>query len=148
VGTVVSRDALGMINRIRMEPGKFRKTIQQQLKMFDSAGTLLRDKEKGKVIFPKEGITSWKQANTLLKKQRKMGKLAWSDGLALAADDYCKGNSSLKERVERYGVVEGEVGESVGMGEGDGEDFVVKLYIDDGVENRENRKNLVQEKFR
>ena len=82
--------------------------------------------------------------------------LSWSDGLAIAAQDFCydvglagtenaTDGSSTADRVARYGTFKGFVGQSVFYGDGTATDG--KSIMDAMVKNSKNRK-LLQSKFR
>lgn len=76
----------------------------------------------------------------------------WSDGLALAAQDHCddvggKGivshsgsdGSKVWHRMERYGEAFGTMGENLSFGKSYADEYMISLYIDDGVSDRGHR---------
>ena len=85
-----------------------------------------------------------------------MGGLKWSDGLANAARELCNDNGAsgnvdhigsdggkVSHRVKRYSKFSEGLGESIAYGENSGENAILKLYVDDGVPRRGNRKLLL-----
>jgi len=86
--------------------------------------------------------------------------LAWDDGLALAAQDHCRDTgsrglishegvegSTVRDRIARYGDVEGAVAENLSFGENQPDGYVASLFVDDGVEDRQNRFNMLNKAF-
>jgi uncharacterized protein YkwD len=47
------------------------------------------------------------------------------------------------DRLEKYGKWTGTVAENISFGVTSGEDFIIQLYIDDGVPKRGHRKNII-----
>jgi len=87
--------------------------------------------------------------------------MQWNDYLSLAAEDHCKqmgpggltghdGTDGSKpwDRMERYGDWGGTVGENIAYGDSNGKDYMVQLYIDDGVANRGHRVNILKPEFK
>ena len=90
-----------------------------------------------------------------------MNELVWSDYLAMAAEDHCratglsgvvghKGLSSSEpwDRLDRYGEWTGTVSENLAYGNIGGEEFMVELFIDDGVDDKLHRKNILNPLFK
>lgn len=86
--------------------------------------------------------------------------MKWSDGLALAAQDHCndrggKGKlghdgsdgSTPDARIRRYVKPKSMTGENLAYGRMRADEFILQLYIDDGVPDRGHRKNLVHKGF-
>jgi len=87
--------------------------------------------------------------------------LKWNDYLALACEDHCKDTgpsgrtghsgsdgSTPWKRMNRYGKWGGRVGENIAYGNSDGAEYMVQLYIDDGVANRGHRVNILKPDFK
>ena len=45
-------------------------------------------------------------------------------------------------RIKMYGKVSGKIGESLAFGDLDGKEYIMRLFIDDGVSGRLHRKNI------
>jgi uncharacterized protein YkwD len=86
--------------------------------------------------------------------------LEWNDGLALAAQDHCadtggKGvvshdgsdGSKVWDRMERYGVASGTMGENLSFGKSRGDEYMISLFIDDGVSDRGHRTAIRNKKY-
>lgn len=99
-----------------------------------------------------EGVSAWLEAKDELTVQKKLHKLRWSDGLALAAQDHCEDTGSkgvvshdgtdgskVWDRMERYGDPQGTMGENLSFGKSRGDEYMLGLFIDDGVEDRGHR---------
>jgi len=84
-----------------------------------------------------------------------MDPFVWSDELALAAQDHCEdlgmtggtrheGSNGLMpyHRIKMYGKASGKIGESLAFGDLDGKEYIMRLFIDDGVRARLHRKNI------
>jgi len=108
-----------------------------------------------------EGRQAWMEAFKSLNGQPESPALKWSDKLASAALAHCndigpKGMashvgsdfSSLKNRVERVGISSKRLAESIMFGKNTGPDYIYQLYVDDGVETRIDRYNMVNPDFK
>ena len=108
-----------------------------------------------------EGINAWEEAEKALEEQPTRKELEWSEGLTLAAQDHCidmetsgrgghigTDGSQAPERVERYGKLDGGIGETIAYGKYSGEDFMLHLYIDDGKLRRGNRFSITSPEYR
>lgn len=80
--------------------------------------------------------------------------------MALAAEDHCnyqgprgelghtgKNRSQPWDRAGLYGKWD-TIGENIAYGRSEGDEFMLQLYIDDGVPNRGHRKNMLSERFK
>jgi hypothetical protein len=108
-----------------------------------------------------EGKKVWQEAFYSLREQKILVPYQWSDELALAAQDHCadsgiSGTSSHLgssgsmpyNRITRYGRNSGKFSESIILGNGNGRELIMQLFIDDGVKRRNNRKNIQNEDMR
>jgi len=55
--------------------------------------------------------------------------------------------SSLKNRVERFGTQSNKLAEGILFGKNTGSDYMYQLYVDDGVSERGDRKNMMNPAF-
>ena len=56
--------------------------------------------------------------------------------------------SSPFDRMNRYGKWGGTAGENIAYGDSNGKEYMVQLYIDDGVANRGHRVNILTPGFK
>ena len=152
-----AKEAFKSQNLLRTNPFTFESIIESQINLFDADWKTIRDRFKGEVTTTTEGISAWQEAFMALDAVPKMRALVWSDELALAADDHCEdmgqngmtghtgsNGSTLKDRVARYGTSTGTVSENLIFGQqASGQDYILSLYIDDGMVDRPHRKNLL-----
>lgn len=71
-------------NEMRQDPLKLVPLIEEQLDSFDGEGLTYQSKD-GEEIWTQEGIGAWEEALEVIKEQKPVSPLAWSNGLALAA---------------------------------------------------------------
>jgi len=137
--TGIVRDAFLAQNRFREQPQTFTRTIKRLYKRIKNKQ--LR-REDGKKILTKEGKKAWNEAYLALQKQPKVSGLLWSPELAKAAKRRCNG------REIDLGAWKGQIGESIAYGKSQGAYYMVRLYIDDGIEDRVHRTNMINPEFR
>src|SRR5262245_24518271 len=102
-----------------------------------------------------EGRGAVDEAIRYLSRQKPLPLLGWSDGLAAAAAELAEeqgrtgatghaGSQSggIKQRIERHGSWEGQIGENIGYGPDGAREMVMQLIVDDGVKGRGHRKNF------
>jgi len=107
-----------------------------------------------------EGRGAVDEAIKYLSRQKPLPPLGWSDGLAAAAAELAEeeGRSGAtghvgrqsrgpKERIERHGRWEGQIGENIGYGPESAREMVMQLIVDDGVKGRGHRKNIFAKAF-
>ncbi len=83
------------------------------------------------ILYPSKTLT--KSANELQKYQAKTGKTGHTGS----------NNSTLKERIERFGKWQTQIAENIAYGNTSARQTVIFLLIDDGVKSRGHRKNLL-----
>ncbi len=111
-------------------------------------------------IETKEGVAAVDEAIAFLVSQKTLPSLGWSTGLAAAAAELVEeqgqsgatGHNGLKsggilERVKRQKIKETMIGENIAYGANSPRGMVMQLLIDDGVLNRDHRKNHFNAKF-
>ena len=107
-----------------------------------------------------EGRGAVDEAIKYLSRQKPLPPLSWSDGLAAAADDLAeeqgrsgatghagRQSGGMKERIERHGRWERQIGENIGYGPENAREMVMQLIIDDGVKGRGHRKTIFTRAF-
>jgi len=103
-----------------------------------------------------EGVKAVDEAIRLLSRQKPLPPLIWSDGLAAAADELAKkqeesgaiGHDNIRERIDRHGKWNRQIGENIGYGPTEARYMVMQLITDDGVPDRGHRKNIFSAVFR
>lgn len=155
----VVKAAFAEQNRIRTSPKEVAQTVWRQIFFFEEDSKTLAILGETRLT-TQEGKQAWFEARQQLQSQQKLDPFEWSDALALAAKDHCedagplgimghKGSdgSSLKDRILRYGDWQKAIAENIAYGSSDGADYIVQLYIDDGVANRGHRTNMLNPKL-
>ena len=103
-----------------------------------------------------EGSKAWSEAILALIHQPYLSPLKWDNGLYLAARDHCKDagprgkvshtgsdGTEVWDRLKRYGSGPHYMGENLSFGEHlSGDQYLLALYIDDGVMDRGHRNAL------
>lgn len=153
----LARDVFSETNRLRTEPDvylRILKDIRQRIagKVYQPQGSKVR-------FVTEEGVSVVNEAVNVLGKQKPMRKLQWSDALAELArkhveDTGAKGivshnSSSGQSFSERVSSVIAKnkfttASENIAYGYNNGMDVVSQLFIDDGVQGRGHRKNLLK----
>jgi len=108
-----------------------------------------------------EGVKAVDEAIRFLSRQKPLPPLTWSDGLAAAAAELAKEqgesgavghggtqNDGMRERIDRHGKWNRQIGENIGYGPTEARNMVMQLIIDDGVPDRGHRKNIFSTVFR
>jgi uncharacterized protein YkwD len=151
----IEKEVVLEINRFRSAPAKYAnkyiaplaKYYKNKLLNYPGDKTTIRTREGVKalhecvqelqtatpqpVLQPSKILT--KSANDLQKHQARTGKTGHAGN----------NNSTLKERIERYGEWQVQIAENIAYGNTSARQIVVFLLIDDGVKNRGHRKNLL-----
>ncbi|GFE60222.1 CAP domain-containing protein [Geobacter sp. AOG2] len=103
-----------------------------------------------------EGVKAVDEAIRFLSRRKPLPPLIWSDGLAAAADELAKeqgesgaiGHDNIRERIDRHGKWNRQIGENIGYGPTEARYMVIQLITDDGVPDRGHRKNIFSTVFR
>lgn len=111
-------------------------------------------------LVTEEGVAAWNNAIDALQQARPRSAFIWDDGLAIAAQDHCndtgpKGimshtgtdGSKVWHRIARYGKSAGLQGENLSFGSTTAIDYMMSLFIDDGVRDRGHRSNVWNTQF-
>ncbi len=151
----IEKEIILEINRFRTNPAKYAnnyivplaKNYKNKLLNYPGDKTTIRTREGVKalhecvrelqnaapqpILYPSKTLT--KSANDLQKHQAKTGETGHAG----------ENNSTLKERIERYGNWQVQIAENIAYGNTSARQIVIFLLIDDGVKNRGHRKNLL-----
>jgi uncharacterized protein YkwD len=108
-----------------------------------------------------EGVKAVDEAIRVLSRRKPLPPLTWSVGLAAAAAELAKeqGESGaighggvqgpgMRERINRHGKWNRQIGENIGYGPKGARNMVMQLIVDDGVADRGHRKNIFSTAFR
>lgn len=153
----LSKSILTEHNRIRQDPQSYIPILKQYLKYF-----------KGDVIYkPKEvpvqtyeGPAVYEEAIAFLKKQKPVEALTFDERITKAAEDHVRDigpkgllshdstdGKTMSDRVEVYVEWDSSCGENIELGSKTGQDVIISLLVDDGVQDRGHRKNLFKSDF-
>ena len=108
-----------------------------------------------------EGAAAVQEAIDALKAQKPLPALEWQQEMQQAAKDHVEDmgpdgktghtgtdGSQPKDRMSRYGKVEGMSGENIDYGEKEPHEVILALIVDDGVPSRGHRTNIYQVGFK
>lgn len=154
----ISREVLSEINLARTNPRGYAGHLREFRRQFE--GKAYRLPGTRTRVVTSEGVAAVDEAIRFLTRQRPLRPLSWSDGLAAAAADLVAEQSEtgavghagrvsggMRERIERHGKWQGEIGENIGYGPDEARLMVMQLIIDDGVPGRGHRKNFFNHAF-
>lgn len=155
----IVNEILTELNRVRSNPKKYaEEELKPRLKLFD--GNLY--KVPGQIpIQTNEGAPAVQECINVLTKTNPMEALTLEKGLSLAAQwlandqaktgtigHYGSDGSFPFERMNRYGKWLITAGENCAYGPKTGREIVAQLLIDDGVQDRGHRKNILKKEFK
>ena len=152
----VGRKVVDEINRARAHPKAYAEYLRPWLDQF--GGRLL--KIPGEIALEtQEGRPAVAEAIAFLERAEPLPPLAWSPGLAQAAQEHVQeqaggatGHAGRKgstpfQRMERFGRWQDSAGEAIAYGPDDPRRVVLNLLVDDGVPSRGHRKSLFNPEF-
>lgn len=155
----LGEQVLEEINLARAEPKQYADYILDWRKHFKGKfyqmpGTTVRKQTR-------EGIAALNEAIEFLNQQKPLPPLTWSPGLAAAAAELVreqrktqatghKGEQTggMAERIKRHGTWQGQIGENITYVPNEPRLLVMQLIVDDGVPDRDHRKNLFSSHFK
>lgn len=139
-------------NLIRTNPAEYVEKLKAQLKYFK--GDVLH-KPRNNPIRTYEGKAAYEEAIEFLHRQKPVDKLIENQKLSQACNDHLndigpKGlcshdgsdGSNPSDRIEKYCEWELGCSENIDFGSMTAEDVVISLVVDDGIPERNHRKNL------
>lgn len=149
---------LAEINLARTAPRTYAGYLRELRGRFRGKSYLLPGSSSRAITIEGKGAVD--EAIKYLFRQKSLPPLGWSDGLAAAAAELAEeqgrsgatghvGRQSrgLKQRIERHGRWERQIGENIGYGPKSAREMVMQLIIDDGVKGRGHRKNIFTKAF-
>jgi GNAT superfamily N-acetyltransferase len=147
------------INRMRRNPKAWVSALQRYRGYYD--GRFLRVPGGEIPIQTFEGVAAVDEAIAAARASKPLPEMRVSPGLGRAArehakeigaagtiDHYGKNGSTPFDRMKRQGRLDGMAGENIGTAlHGAGELVVIDLFVDDGVQGRGHRKNLLSPRY-
>jgi hypothetical protein len=154
----IEQEIFKLQNEIRKDPQSYVEKLENSFKFYQN-NILSRENE---IPIPTyEGVEAVKDAITFLKNQQPVPELAYSKEMSLSCKDLIndigpKGlvshegieNKNLYYRLEKYCDWDGAIAENLDFGFKIPENIIMNMVIDDGDENRYQRKNLFYPDFR
>ncbi len=153
----LARHVFNETNKLRSAPGAYVKVLKDITGRMSGDVYYPLDSKVG--VVTNEGPSAVNEAIAVLRKQKALGKLTWSDELAVLArahvdDTGEKGlvghessaGRSFSERVASVIVRDkfSAGAENIAYGYSNGRDVVSQLFVDDGVPDRGHRTNLLK----
>ena len=148
------------INRLRRNPRAYAASLQRYRGYYD--GAFLRLPGSDIPIQTFEGVAAVDEAIAAAKRAKPLPEMKLSAGLSRAAREHAKelgkagtmdhsgkDGSSPFERMRRHGEMDGMAGENIGTAMHNRAEFsVIDLFVDDGVQGRGHRKNLLMPRYK
>lgn len=154
-----SKEIAEEMTLLRLDPPAYVAYIEQHQQSFQDEFTYRRENENI-LIKTNEGKKAVEECISVLKAQTPLCAVIPSELLEKASLDHQRDTSANniqghtgsdqstpQQRVERHGVWRGKIGENVDYGNKVARDIIVALLVDDGVENRGHRMNLLNPDF-
>lgn len=156
----LERGIVDEINRLRRNPRAYAASLQRYRGYYD--GAFLRLPGSDIPIQTFEGVAAVDEAIAAARRSKPLPEMKLSPGLSRAAREHArelgkagtmdhsgKDGSSPFERMRRYGQMDGLSGENIGTAmHGRAEFAVIDLFVDDGVQGRGHRKNLLTPRYK
>lgn len=144
-------------NRVRTNPKSYIPILEQYMKYFN--GNVLEKPDSDEGIETLEGKHAYVEAIKFLKTQKPICKLEFNEELSRASQDHCndigksgscdhKGSdgSTNDDRIGRYLDWDIAIAENIDFGATSGEELIISLLVDDGIEDRGHRDTLFNTK--
>jgi uncharacterized protein YkwD len=146
-------EILAVMNRCRTKPQEFAELLKKMIPLFK--GTIYNER-----AMTKEGAAVVEETIKYLKEHSPVGALSYSKGLTLAARDHVldqgptgdfghngtDGSDSIV-RSARHGNFFKTMGENISYGPNTGLSIIIQLIVDDGVEGRGHRLNIMEDAY-
>ncbi len=154
----IEKEIVYEINLFRSNPAKYANDYIAPLEKYYEKKILHYPNDKS--ILTVEGVKALRECVSALQKASPKSILHPSKALSKAASDHAKDQSKtgktghsggdrsdFKQRIERYGVWQKQIAENIAYGNSSARQIVIFLLIDDDVQNRGHRKNLLHPEF-
>ena len=151
----LNQAVLAEMNECRANPSRYSEKLAATLKFYE--GNVFTKPGAGIPIETEEGPSNVEDCIRQLKATKPLPPMRWSNALGQAAqihlDDIGPSGqmshegadgSDVGERIERFAQWDGTIGENIDYGDTNPEDIVVNLLIDDGVQTRGHRNNILK----
>ena len=156
--TELQNDLLLYHNQLRTNPQSFISTLEDWQKKYRENILQLNNENTSRTF---EGIKGCIDAINFLKKQKKISELKYNESLSKAAMDHAldigqygltshegSRDSTLYERIEKYIEWDGACAENLDFGFKNAENIIISMLIDDGCEERDQRKNMFSSNYK
>ncbi|ACY17359.1 CAP domain-containing protein [Haliangium ochraceum] len=154
----LERGIVAEMNRMRRAPRAYAADLSRYRSYYQ--GALLRLPGQEIPIQTFEGPKAVDEAIAVAKRTKPLPELRLSAGLSRAArahaeelgaagtlDHTGRDGSSPFQRMARHGTIMGMAGENIGTAHEDPSIMVLDLFVDDGVQNRGHRENLLSSRY-
>lgn len=154
----LSKAVLDEINAVRQNPQQFVKYLEDYRKRF--SGSRVREPD-GKYLITIEGIAAVDETIAYLKNHSPVQLLSANNNLVKSAHLQLQDlivnrslghigadGSSLSQRIKRFGSVKGKLGENIAFRRNDAREILLMWLIDDGVQSRLHRHNILNSAFK
>jgi uncharacterized protein YkwD len=150
----LKKEVINETNRIRSNPKSYIPILESYIKYFD--GNILEKPDTDTGIETQEGAFAYQEAINFLKSQKPIEPLIYDEEVSKASQELSDlmgktGNTednNIEERISKYVDWDVAISENIDFGGFTGEDVIINLLVDDGVEDRSHRSNLFNTKIK
>ena len=156
----VEQDVILYMNMARTDPFGFSSDfIEPRLRFF--SGNDYMESDDATILITREGAAAVEECAQEMVDTPPMLKLIPSEGISMASLDHAMDlsqsgesghvgtdGSLFSERISRYGDWLRTVGEVISFGPDTGREIVITLLLDDGVQDRGHRRNILNPRFK
>ena len=150
----LKKEVINETNRIRSNPKSYIPILESYIKYFD--GNILEKPDTDTGIETQEGAFAYQEAINFLKSQKPIEPLIYDEEVSRASQELSDlmgktGNTednNIEERISKYVDWDVAISENIDFGGFTGEDVIINLLVDDGVEDRSHRSNLFNTKIK
>jgi len=154
----LKKEVINETNRIRSNPKSYIPILETYIKYFD--GNILEKPDTDTGIETQEGAFAYQEAINFLKSQKPIEPLIYDEEVSRASQELSDlmgktGNTgenaednNIEERISKYVDWDVAISENIDFGGFTGEDVIINLLVDDGVEDRSHRSNLFNTKIK
>ena len=146
-------------NRLRTNPKSYIPILERYIKWFK--GNILEKPDSDCGIETLEGVAAYKEAINFLKTQKPIEELIYDEEVSKASQDHANdigstgstdhrgtNGSTNDERLSKYIEWDVTISENIDFGATSGEEVIVSLLVDDGVEDRAHRSTMFNTKIK